>query len=170
MYGIECAAPSISPRWLNTTLAIDPDRLYAYKAVGPWTYICYPGIKYHRKKLYPVSTGGIVGISVGIGIPLLLFIVWFVHRRGNKKIALEVEKRRQARLAGRFSGDGEDGHELQERGHREALPICKAEGDGVVVESASTEGGDSAVRGVAGGLRPLGYHEPHKGSGFVRYG
>jgi hypothetical protein len=96
IYGIECASPSVSPPWLsNTTLAIDG---YAYKATGPWTYICYPGVKFHRKKLYPVSTGGIVGISVGIGIPLLLFVVWFVHRRGNKKIALEVEKRRQARL------------------------------------------------------------------------
>jgi hypothetical protein len=163
-YGIECSFPSVSPPWLsNTTLAIvQIGAYYAYQANGPWTYICYAGSKFHRKKLYPVSTGGIVGISVGIGIPLVVFIVWFVHRRGNKKIEREVEKRRQARLQnGRSSGDG---HELQERGHREAPPIYKEEGDGTVGESGSTGtgGADSAVRGgVGGGQRPPGYHEPH---------
>jgi len=88
---------------------------------------------------------------VGIGVPLILFIVWFVHRRGNKKIAKEVEKRRQARINSGLNG--EDGHELQERGHREALPVYKEE-EG----SIATGGADS---GVGVGQRPPGYHDAH---------
>ena len=76
-----------------------------------------------------------------------MFIIWFVHRRGNKKIAKEVEKRRQARA------NGEDGYELQERGHREAPPIYKEEG-----ESIGTGGVDS---GVGVGQKPPGYHNTH---------
>jgi hypothetical protein len=152
IYGIECNSPSISPPWLtSTTLAIDG---YAYKAMGPWTYICYPGIKFHQKKLYPVSTGGIVGIAVGIGIPLVLFIVWFVHRRGNKKIAREVEKRRQARLNG-------EGYELQDRRHREAPPVYKEEGDGVEGSMRTGEADSGSGVGECGGRgqRPPGYHD-----------
>jgi hypothetical protein len=132
----------------NTTLTIDG---YAYKATGEWTYICYPGIKFHRKKLYPVSTGGFVGIAVGIGVPMILFIIWFVHRRGNKKIAREVEKRRQARL----TGEERDWHELQDRGERGAPPVYKEER-----ESTGTGGADSGV-GVGMGQRPPGYHDGH---------
>ncbi|KAE9371867.1 hypothetical protein N431DRAFT_545978 [Stipitochalara longipes BDJ] len=149
-YGIECSSAAIAPPWVaNTTLIVDG---YAYKASGHWAYICYPGPKFHRKKLYPVSTAGFVGIAVGIGVPLVLFIVWFVHRRGNKKIAREVEKRRQARINSGLNG-GEDGHELRERCHREPPPIYKEEG-----ESIGTRGADSGVRV---GQRPPGYHDAH---------
>ncbi|PMD29939.1 hypothetical protein L207DRAFT_642040 [Hyaloscypha variabilis F] len=150
-YGIECTSPAIAPSWVaNKTLTID--EYYAYRSSnGPWAYICYPGPKFHKKKLYPVSTGGIVGIAVGIGVPLLLFIVWFVHRRGNKKIAREVEKRRQARINSGLNGA--DGHELQDRCHREPPPVYKEEG-----ESLGTGRADS---GVGVGQTPPGYHDAH---------
>ena len=69
----------------------------------------------------------------------MLFIVWFVHRRGNKKIAKEVEKRRQARNHSGLSG--EDGHELQDRGHREPLPIYREEGGSI--STGGPENGDA---------------------------
>jgi hypothetical protein len=73
--------------------------------------------------------------------------VCFVHRRGNKKIAKVVEKRRQARI------NREDGRELQERGHREAPPAYKEEGESI--------GTRRADRGVGVGQKPPGYHDAH---------
>lgn len=104
-----------------------------------------------------------MGIGLGIGIPLVLFIIWFVHRRGNKKIAREVEKTRQARLYGIGSGDG---HELEERAHHDAPPVYEPSREEDCVQS---NGAESGV-GVRGGQRPPGYHDTLTSSGRTEGG
>lgn len=133
--GLECE--SFQPAWIgqsNTTgPTIETYDGISYRATGPWRYTCYPGIKFHRKKLYPLSKGGMVGIGLGIGIPLVLFIAWWVNRRGNRMITMEVEKRRQE-------------IELAERrSENDAPPIYVREGErgGDVVVGVS---GDSSQR------------------------
>jgi hypothetical protein len=85
----------------------------------------------------------------------VIFIIWFVHRRGNKKIARKVEKRRQARLYGIESGDG---HELEEREHHDAPPpVYEASRE----EDSAASIGAHGVVGVGGVQRPPGYHDAH---------
>jgi hypothetical protein len=84
----------------------------------------------------------------------VIFIIWFVHRRGNKKIARKVEKRRQARLYGIESGDG---HELEEREHHDAPPVYEASREEDGVASVGADGGFA----VGGGQRPPNYHDAY---------